>query len=100
MPFKQLFLLFLLIFSVFNSYAQNSPQGEGMIMGRIVNADNNKSIEYATVRLYLEKDSVLITGLYTDKDGKFLFDKLLLDSYYLKFSFTGFMPKNSESILI
>jgi outer membrane receptor protein involved in Fe transport len=99
MIIKKLFLLLLLL-TVYNSYAQNLPQGEGMIMGRIVNADNNKSIEYATVRLYLEKDSVLVTGLYTDKDGKFLFDKVLLGSYYLKFSFAGFMPKNSESILI
>ena len=99
MIIKKLFLLLLLL-TVNNSYAQNSPQGEGMIMGRIVNADNNKSIEYATVRLYLEKDSVLVTGIYTDKDGKFLIDKLLLGSYYLKFSFAGFIPKNSESILI
>ena len=99
MIIKNLFLLLLLL-TVYNSYAQNLPQGEGMIMGRIVNVDNNKSIEYATVRLYLEKDSVLITGLYTDKDGKFLFDKVLQGSYYLKFSFAGFMPKNSESILI
>ena len=99
MIIKKLFLLLLLL-TVYNSYAQNLPQGEGMIMGRIVNVDNNKSIEYATVRLYLEKDSVLITGLYTDKDGKFLFDKVLLGSYYLKFSFAGFIPKNSESILI
>ena len=99
MIIKKLFLLLLLL-TVYNSYAQNLPQGEGMIMGRIVNVDNNKSIEYATVRLYLEKDSVLITGLYTDKDGKFLFDKVLQGSYYLKFSFAGFMPKNSESILI
>ena len=68
MIFKKLLLL-LLSLTVYNSYAQNLPQGEGMIMGRIVNADNNKSIEYATVRLYLEKDSVLVTGIYTDKDG-------------------------------
>ena len=91
---------FLIIFLSGVSYAQNSSQGEGMIMGRIVNADNNKSIEYATVRLYLEKDSVLVTGLYTDKEGKFLFDKLVLGTYYLKFSFAGFLAKLSESLTI
>ncbi|MCX6191605.1 MAG: TonB-dependent receptor [Flavobacteriia bacterium] len=91
---------FLIIFLSGVSYAQNSSQGEGMIMGRIVNADNNKSIEYATVRLYLEKDSVLVTGLYTDKEGKFLFDKLVLGTYYLKFSFAGFLAKRSESLTI
>ena len=91
---------FLIIFLSTVSYSQNSPQGEGMIMGRIVNADNNKSIEYATVRLYLEKDSVLVTGLYTDKEGKFLFDKLVLGTYYLKFSFAGFLAKRSESLTI
>ena len=91
---------FLVIFLSGVSYSQNSSQGEGMIMGRIVNSINYKSMEYVTVRLFLEKDSSLIAGIYSDSEGKFLFDKLVLGTYYLKFSFAGFLAKRSESLTI
>ena len=90
----------LIIFLSGVSYSQNSSQGEGMIMGRIVNSINDKSMEYVTVRLFLEKDSSLIAGIYSDSEGKFLFDKLVLGTYYLKFSFAGFLAKRSESLTI
>jgi outer membrane receptor protein involved in Fe transport len=57
-------------------------------------------MEYVTVRLFLEKDSSLIAGIYSDSEGKFLFDKLVLGNYYLKFSFAGFLAKRSESLTI
>ena len=91
---------FLIIFLSGVSYSQNSSQGEGMIMGRIVNSINDKPMEYVTVRLFLEKDSSLIGGIYSDSEGKFLFDKLVLGTYYLKFSFAGFLAKRSESLTI
>ena len=69
-------------------------------MGRIVNSINDKPMEYVTVRLFLEKDSSLIAGIYSDSEGKFLFDKLVLGTYYLKFSFAGFLAKRSESLTI
>ena len=91
---------FLIIFLSGVSYSQNSSQGEGMIMGRIVNSINDKPMEYVTVRLFLEKDSSLIAGIYSDSEGKFLFDKLVLGTYYFKFSFAGFLAKRSESLTI
>lgn len=91
---------FLIIFLSGVSYSQNSSQGEGMIMGRIVNSINDKPMEYVTVRLFLEKDSSLIAGIYSDSEGKFLFDKLVLGTYYLKFSFAGFLAERSESLTI
>jgi len=91
---------FLIIFLSGVSFSQNSSQGEGMIMGRIVNSINDKPMEYVTVRLFLEKDSSLIGGIYSDSEGKFLFDKLVLGTYYLKFSFAGFLAKRSESLTI
>ena len=91
---------FLIIFLSGVSYSQNSSQGEGMIMGRIVNSINDNPMEYVTVRLFLEKDSSLIAGIYSDSEGKFLFDKLVLGTYYLKFSFAGFLAKRSESLTI
>ena len=91
---------FLIIFLSGVSYAQNSSQGEGMIMGRIVNSINDKSMEYVTVRLFLEKDSSLIAGIYSDSEGKFLFDKLVPGAYYVKFSFAGFLANSSETVTI
>lgn len=69
-------------------------------MGRIVNSINDKSMEYVTVRLFLEKDSSLITGIYSDSEGRFLFDKLVPGAYYVKFSFAGFLANSSEKLTI
>lgn len=69
-------------------------------MGRIVNSINDKSMEYVSVRLFLEKDSSLLTGIYSDSEGKFLFDKLVPGSYYVKFSFAGFLANSSEKLTI
>jgi outer membrane receptor protein involved in Fe transport len=91
---------FLIIFLSTVSYSQNSSQGDGMIMGRIVNSINDKSMEYVTVRLFLEKDSSLLTGIYSDSEGKFLFDKLVPGAYYVKFSFAGFLANSSETVTI
>jgi outer membrane receptor protein involved in Fe transport len=91
---------FLIIFLSTVSYSQNSSQGDGMIMGRIVNSINDKSMEYVMVRLFLEKDSSLLTGIYSDSEGKFLFDKLVPGSYYVKFSFAGFLANSSEKLTI
>jgi outer membrane receptor protein involved in Fe transport len=91
---------FLIIFLPTVSYSQNSSQGDGMIMGRIVNSINDKSMEYVTVRLFLEKDSSLITGIYSDSEGRFLFDKLVPGAYYVKFSFAGFLANSSEKLTI
>jgi hypothetical protein len=57
-------------------------------------------MEYVTVRLFLEKDSSLLTGIYSDSEGKFLFDKLVPGSYYVKFSFAGFLANSSEKFTI
>jgi outer membrane receptor protein involved in Fe transport len=91
---------FLIIFLSTVSYSQNSSQGDGMIMGRIVNSINDKSMEYVTVRLFLEKDSSLITGIYSDSEGKFLFDKLVQGAYYVKITFAGFLANSSETVTI
>lgn len=57
-------------------------------------------MEYVSVRLFLEKDSSLLTGIYSDSEGKFLFDKLVPGSYYVKFSFAGFLANSSEKLTI
>ncbi len=91
---------YLIIFLSGVSYSQNSSQGEGMIMGRVVNSINDKPMEYVTIRLFLEKDSSLIAGIYSDSEGKFLFDKLVPGAYYVKFSFAGFLANSSEIVTI
>lgn len=57
-------------------------------------------MEYVTVRLFLEKDSSLITGIYSDSEGKFLFDKLVQGAYYVKITFAGFLANSSETVTI
>lgn len=75
-------LIFVLGFSLL-SYAQQRQWQRGAneggkakvaelkIKGRVIDADNTKPLEYATITLFKQKDSTLITGGMTDKYGLF-----------------------------
>ena len=66
------------------SYAQ--------LQGKITDTENTP-LEYATVSLFNQKDSTLVTGTITNAEGFFQFEEIQLGNYYLKASFIGFESK-------
>ena len=83
--------------------AQNPyPKGNAtqiVLTGKIVDEVSKAPLEYATVSLYTSKDSSLVTGGTTDKNGKFsLFAKP--GSYYAKLEFISFETKKIEDIIL
>lgn len=93
-----LFSIFFLL--TYFGFSQNGSGGDGIILGRLVSSNDNKPLDYVSVRLFRENDSALVSGVYTNSEGKFSFDKLAFESYYLKFSFVGFTPSVSEILFI
>lgn len=88
------FLLFLLLFSVQNSFAQDGPPSREMtISGRVLEEDTKTAMEYCTVSLYQAADSSLITGTISDMDGYFVLKTKSPRNTYLKVSFIGFETK-------
>ena len=96
---KRILFIFCVLFNVFLSLAQvKSASGEGVISGRILNKQNDLPIEYASVRLFRTKDSTLVGGVFTDVNGKFSFEAIAIGHYYLKCTFTGFLPRQIDDV--
>ncbi len=75
--------------------AGDSKSPKGKIKGAIVDAQNEKPLEYATVALYDINDK-LITGSITDYLGHFKIDRPEDGEYYLVVTFIGLKEKKSD----
>jgi outer membrane receptor protein involved in Fe transport len=62
----------------------------GVINGKVIDAETQKPIEYANVRLFSMSDSSLVTGTITSVDGVFTLKKIPVGEYYVEISFIGF----------
>ena len=74
-PYLSLAILLLpfLLFSQGRGDWQGRPDGAKppTIKGKIVDAENQQPLEFATVTLYSQKDSTMITGAISEADGFF-----------------------------
>jgi hypothetical protein len=65
----------------------NAPSG--MIYGKLVDAQGDKPVEYASVAL-LRPDSTVVTGMLSKGNGDFNFEHLAAGRYILKVNFIGY----------
>ncbi len=87
-------LLFILFFGVLNgqtSAQKPATTEDGTVIGRIVDQQNGKPIEYVSVRLFKAADSSIVSGAFTDVDGKYSIP-CANGAYFLKITFTDFDP--------
>lgn len=80
--------LFLIIFSL-PAFAQ---RGGVDVTGTVVEEGNNEPIEQATVRLLNVKDSTMVGGVASSRNGNFTLKDIKSGSYLLHVSFVGFDP--------
>ncbi len=73
---------------------------QGVVKGQVKDKNDKASIEFATIALFLEKDSSLVTGTVTDKRGNFTLDNIPYGSYYLESSFVGYDKQKSENFVL
>ena len=83
------FLILFLILLATSTYAQ---QGKVDITGTIVEEGTGDPIEQATVRLLNVKDSSMIGGVASARNGDFILKNIKTGSYLLHVSFVGFDP--------
>jgi iron complex outermembrane receptor protein len=91
--FLPLFISILLLTSATNAHTNDATGDKGVIAGKVMDADNNKPVEFATVSLFGAKDSTLITGTITSAEGIFYLDKLPMGDYYIQTRFIGYDPE-------
>lgn len=98
--------LFLILFaSITSVFAQRGdrnfkmPEGNGNIIGTVLDKDNNQAIHGATITIYKSKDSTKVGGAETDKSGGFN-SEVPYGRYYLEVSLVGYGTKTITGILV
>lgn len=89
--------LLLAVFLTGISYSQDRPKRKnsdgtdkkGKLTGIVIDGETSAPIESATVQLYSQKDSSLVTGASSDKTGSFTLEPHF-GRFYLKISFIGY----------
>jgi len=90
------FILFLVLITS-KSYSQKKIQE---VVGRTINSNTKKPVEYATIAVYKSNDSTLITGCISNEKGYFVIEKLPSGNYYLLVSSLGYKNKSISNIFL
>lgn len=89
----------LLLISLIFCLSENVLAQSG-IKGLLIDGAENSPIEYASVAVYLQKDSVLVTGAVTSQNGAFSIMDIKPGSYYLVAQFMGYENTTVGNIVI
>lgn len=92
MRFK-LFTLFLLL--GFFSFSQATS---GSIDGKVLDSVSKTPLEYTMVRIFSVKDSLVVTGIYTDENGSFVLEDVKFGKYYMIVSNPDYKSKTISNI--
>ena len=63
------------------------------VQGKVLDAENEKAIELATVRMLRAADSLFVNGAVTDYAGRYSFTRVTKGDYLLEFKFLGYKTR-------
>ena len=69
------------------------------IAGKVVEAETKAPLEFATITIFNEKDSTLVTGTVTEKNGTFVIE-VKPGRYYAQGEFISFRAKTIRNIVV
>jgi outer membrane receptor protein involved in Fe transport len=73
---------------------------DGKLNGKIIDSSNSQPVEYASVAIYRQKDSTLVTGVVTDVSGNFSIENLPYGRFYAVVTFIGYKKATLDNIMI
>ncbi|HBK29969.1 MAG TPA: TonB-dependent receptor [Parabacteroides sp.] len=85
------YIAFLLLVMLGTSAAFAQQRGVD-ITGKVLEKQTGQGIEQAAVRLLSAKDSTMVGGVATDKNGTFVLRNISKGSYILNVTYVGFAP--------
>ncbi|MES2275576.1 MAG: TonB-dependent receptor [Bacteroidota bacterium] len=100
MSFKYTLSLFaaIILCSAVPAYAQQGAAVKGSISGRLVDADSNQPLEFATVALIKKADNLPAKSIQTDLQGNFKLDNIADGYYLLRTTYVGYGTYTKDSI--
>lgn len=72
--------------------------GNGSISGTVTSSLDGSPIEFATITVFSQRDSSMVTGGITDLEGKFKLEPVQFGRYFVQISFIGFEKKTIEPV--
>jgi outer membrane receptor protein involved in Fe transport len=72
--------------------------GDGLLTGRVVDAQSTQPIEYANIVMFRSQDSVMVGGGISGRDGVFTLEKLPYGRHYVRVSFIGYEPRIIDNV--
>ena len=97
-----LVLGFILITYSQSLYSQNNngKSGKGKITGKLIDADANTPLASGSVTLLKQKDSTIVGGAITDKNGDFTISNVAFSKYFIKINYLGYQPKRIKEVFV
>ena len=89
----------LLILSILISFNLNAQQPSIFLSGTILDSESNVPLEYATISVFKQNDSIAKYGGLADLNGKFNF-KVLRGKYDIKIEYISFKVKYLKNISV
>src|SRR3989338_5686351 len=65
----------------------------GALDGQVFDSISRTPIEYVEVRLCKQTDSSVVSGIFTDENGKFVLEQVPLGTYFIRVSQSGYKEK-------
>lgn len=69
--------------------AENSP-AIGKVSGQLIDDSNNEPLMFASIVLFRERDSTMVTGGISDELGRFAIDRVPFGRFYLTVNYIGY----------
>ncbi|KPK84703.1 MAG: hypothetical protein AMS27_09280 [Bacteroides sp. SM23_62_1] len=83
-----------------SGYSPENMPKDGYMKGIILDEVTDEPVEFASVALYSQRDSLLVTGTITDMTGQFEFKELSYGAYYADIRFVGYKNTRMSSIVV
>lgn len=84
---KTILITIAILFAFIDVYSQNYS-----IEGIVIDKQTDKPLKSASVSVHRKRDSLLLKGDVTDKDGKFKIENIEHKNIYIKINFVGYKP--------
>lgn len=96
--FSKIFTLLFLLTSIVS--AQPTQVFLGSVTGKVTDSIFDSPIQYASVILFKQSDSIQVSGIATDVNGQFQLDNLIPGGYFVEISFLGYEKRQVKNIRI
>ena len=78
-------------------YTKDQARSKAIIKGQVMDSNTEAPLDYATISLFSEVDSALITGAISDPSGAFSLE-VPFGTYYAIFEFIGYQTRTISTI--